>query len=179
MSIFKMRKLPEEHDSFEQLLVNEQNKLYRIAYSYVRNEQDALDIVQDAIIKGYKSFHKLKDRSLFSTWMIRILINCALDHIRREKVVVPFEADWYIPHVNEVNQTIMSMDISHVFDQLKPNQKTIILLRFFEGYSIREIADILEKPEGTIKSQLHRTLQILKKKLESGGDVYGEASSRY
>lgn len=179
MSIFKFRKESEEEHSFEKLVVQEQNKLYRIAYTYVRDEHDALDIVQETVIKGYKSFHKLKDINLFSTWITRILINCALDHIRRSKVVIPMEIISEHLSNNEESNSIISMDISHAFEQLKHNQKTIILLRYYYGYSVPEIADILEKPEGTIKSQLHRTLQIFKKKLENGGDVYGEASSRY
>ncbi|MED3648328.1 sigma-70 family RNA polymerase sigma factor [Halalkalibacterium halodurans] len=80
-------KRTEEH-SFEVLIKNEQEKLYKIAYSYVKNEQDALDIVQDAIIKGYKSFHKLKEKKYFSTWITRIVINSAIDHIRKSKNVI-------------------------------------------------------------------------------------------
>lgn len=178
MSILKFRNHRDEQD-FETLILHEQKKLYRVAYSYVRNEQDALDIVQETVIKGYKAFHKLKDVNLFSTWITRILINCALDHIRQSKDVIPFEAAFYNEDLNEENKAVMTMDMEQAFEKLNPNQKTLILLRFYYGYSIPEISEIIEKPEGTVKSQLHRTLQFLKKKLENGGDSYGEASSRY
>ncbi|MEH7235137.1 sigma-70 family RNA polymerase sigma factor [Bacillus sp. JJ1562] len=181
MSIFKSfyKKSNSDEFSFETLIKKEQEKLYKVAYSYVKNEHDALDIVQDAIIKGFKSFDRLKEIDYFSTWITRILINTALDHIRKSKKVITLETDWSGPRQNEENNSIMTMDIELIFEKLKPQQKTLILLRFYYGYSINEIAEILGKPEGTIKSQLHRTLQLVKEKLENGGDTYGKASSRY
>ncbi|MFB9827962.1 sigma-70 family RNA polymerase sigma factor [Lederbergia wuyishanensis] len=115
----------------------------------------------------------------FSTWMTRILINTAIDHIRKEKDVIVLEPDWFDPGQNEENNSVITMDINLVFEQLKAPQKTLLLLRFYYGYSISEISEILSKPEGTIKSQLHRTLQLVKVKLENGGDTYGKASTRY
>lgn len=167
----------EEH-SFESLIKNEQEKLYKIAYSYVKNEQDALDILQDTIIKGFKSFEKLKDMNYFSTWITRILINTAIDHLRKAKDVITLEPDWFDPRRNEENTTVMTMDLDLVFEKLKPQQKTLLLLRFYYGYSINEMAEILCLPEGTIKSQLHRTLQLLRAKLENGGETYGQTSTR-
>ena len=165
--------------SFEKLIKKEQEKLYKVAYSYVRNEQDAFDIVQEAIIKGYKSFEKLKDIDYFSTWMTRILINTAIDFIRKSQDVIPLEPDWVAAGQNEENAAIMAMDFEQVFEKLKPQQRTLLLLRFYHGYSISDMAEILDKPEGTIKSQLHRTLYQVKGLLEKGGDSYGEASRRY
>ncbi|MEH7223305.1 sigma-70 family RNA polymerase sigma factor [Bacillus sp. JJ1566] len=181
MSIFKSfyKSSKSNGHSFEALIKKEQEKLYRVAYSYVKNEQDALDIVQDAIIKGFKSFDRLKEIGYFSTWITRILINTAIDHIRKSKNIIPLEMDWFDPGRNDENKTVMAMDIELVFEQLKPHQKSLLLLRFYYGYSINEISEILDKPEGTIKSQLHRTLQLVKEKLEDGGDTYGKASSRY
>lgn len=175
MSIFKSF----SSHSFEKLIKNEQEKLYRVAYSYVRNEQDALDVVQESIIKGYKSFHKLQNTQYFSTWITRILINTAIDFLRRSKDVIMLEPDWIDTGLSEENAVIMAMDFEQVFDSLKPQQRTLLLLRFYHGYSISEIADILDKPKGTVKSQLHRTLYQVKGILEKGGFPYGEASRRY
>ncbi|GIN42351.1 DNA-directed RNA polymerase sigma-70 factor [Heyndrickxia oleronia] len=165
--------------TFEELIKLEQDKLYKIAFSYVRNEQDALDIVQDSIIKGFKGFEKLNDKNYFSTWMTRILINTAMDHLKQKKNVVMLDPGWFNPWNNQENNTIISIDLAEVFDKLKPEQKTLIFLRYYYGYSISEIAKIMDKPEGTVKSQIHRTLQFLKEKLENGGDTYGKASTRY
>ncbi|WP_246521632.1 sigma-70 family RNA polymerase sigma factor [Ornithinibacillus massiliensis] len=176
MSMFKSEKQKNREQLFETLIKQEQKKLYRVAYSYVKNEQTALDIVQDTVIKAYKSFDRLKNIDFFSTWITRILINTALDHIKKSKDIIPLDVGWLNTQIVEENLTVLVMDIEEVFGKLKANQKTLLLLRFYYGYSIPEIADILEKPEGTVKSQLHRTLQIVKKKLAHGGDVYGEAA---
>ncbi|MGE8205919.1 sigma-70 family RNA polymerase sigma factor [Heyndrickxia sp. NPDC080065] len=165
--------------TFEELIKKEQDKLYKIAFSYIRNEQDALDIVQDSIIKGFKGFEKLTDKNYFSTWMTRILINTAMDHLKRKKNVVMLDLGWFNPGSSQENNTIASIDLAEVFDKLKPEQKTLIFLRYYYGYSISEIAKIMDKPEGTVKSQIHRTLQFIKEKLENGGDTYGKASTRY
>lgn len=179
MSFFKGFGKKQKQENFEKLIKQEQVKLYKVAYSYVKNEQDALDIVQEAIIKGYKAFDQLKNIEYFSTWMTRILINTAIDFLKRRKEVIPLELSWFNRGVDEEEKIVMGMDISTVFEKLKPEQKTIILLRFYYGYSIREIADFTGKPEGTVKSQLHRTLQFIKGKLENGGKSGGKAQGRY
>ncbi|WP_077247781.1 sigma-70 family RNA polymerase sigma factor [Bacillus sp. FJAT-27225] len=165
--------------TFEELIKKEQTKLYKIAFSYVRNEQDALDIVQDSIIKGFKGFEKLNDKQYFSTWMTRILLNTAMDYLKRKRDVVLLDPTWFNPGISQENSTITALDLADVFEKLKPEQKTLILLRYYYGYSIPEIAKIVDKPVGTIKSQLHRTLQSIKEKLENGGDTYGKVSTRY
>lgn len=172
-SIFRHSK-----SSFEELVEADQERLYKIAYAYVKNEQDALDIVQDAIVKGIKSFHKLNDSQYFRTWMTRILINTAIDFLRKKKEVVYLEPDWLDSGMNLENKSITKMDFTAVFDQLKPEQKSILLLRYYEGYTVPEIAKIMNKREGTVKSQLYRTLNQIKVKLGNGGDSYGEYSSR-
>lgn len=176
MSIFDRLNQSSLNRSFEKLIKDEQEKLYKIAYSYVKNEQDALDIVQDAIIKGYQSFHKLDDKAYFSTWMVRILINTSIDFLRKKKDVIKLDPEWLKSGHQQEHFSIMAMDIDTVFKKLKTDQKTLLLLRFYYGYSIPEIANILGMPEGTIKSRLHRTLQLVKEKLGTGGKHYGEAT---
>ncbi|GAE25562.1 RNA polymerase sigma factor SigV [Halalkalibacter wakoensis JCM 9140] len=174
-SLFSRSKQP----SFETLIKGEQEKLYKIAYTYVRNEQDALDVVQDAIIKGYNHFDKLKNLDYFSTWMTRILINTALDAVKRKKDVVYLDQDRFDDKVTKDPPFTQQIDLLEELNHLKPEQKTLVILRFYYGYSIKELAELLKKPEGTIKSQLHRTLNELKKKLGEGGEQYGKAWSKY
>lgn len=169
-ALFKRTNLP----TFEELIKHEQDKLYRVAYTYMRNEQDALDVVQDAIINGYKAFHKLEQPEYFSTWMTRILINTAINAIRKKKKVTFLELDKHEPSMKNSDQSIHRMDLEEVLDMLKPEQKTLIIMRFYYGYSLKEMAQLLDKPEGTIKSQLHRTLSQVKSNLDKGGELYGE-----
>lgn len=161
--------------SFEELIKKDQEKLYRIAYSYMRNEQDALDVVQDAIVNGYKAFHKLDHPQYFTTWMTRILINTAINDLRKKKKVSFLELDKYEPSTKDSFQSIHKLDLGEVLERLKPEQRSLLIMRFYHGYSMKEMAEILGKPEGTVKSQLHRTLALVKGNLDEGGEMYGEA----
>ncbi|WP_438351353.1 sigma-70 family RNA polymerase sigma factor [Paenibacillus sp. FA6] len=141
-------------------------KLYRFAYCYVKNEQDALEIVAEATYKAYLSFSKMKTPEYFETWITRIVINCSLDHIRRNKKYtslennpaefvttehsLPFEDKW---------------DLYEALDQLSPEEKNLIILKVFEDKRFKDLAEILSLTENTIKSKFYRTLDKLKKHL--------------
>ncbi|KMJ56887.1 RNA polymerase [Bacillus sp. LL01] len=161
--------------TFESLIKNEQEKLYKIAYAYVKNEQDALDVVQEAIINAYKAFPKLENPQYFSTWMTRILINTAINELRRRKKITLLDVEKHEQSVKETHLSIHKLDLAEVLERLKPEQRSLLMMRFTYGYSIKEMAQIFKKPEGTIKSQLHRTLAQVKAELEEGGEKYGEA----
>ncbi|TYS57373.1 sigma-70 family RNA polymerase sigma factor [Sutcliffiella horikoshii] len=162
--------------TFESLIKNEQEKLYKIAFAYVKNEQDALDVVQEAVINAYKAFPKLENPQYFSTWMTRILINTAINELRRKKKITFLDIEKHHEQsVKETHLSIHKLDLAEVLERLKPEQRSLLMMRFTYGYSIKEMAQIFEKPEGTIKSQLHRTLAQVKAELEEGGEKYGEA----
>ncbi|MBM6617403.1 sigma-70 family RNA polymerase sigma factor [Bacillus suaedaesalsae] len=148
--------------SIEKIMENEKGRLYRIAYLYVKNEDNAVDIVQDAVYKAYISIHRVKDPLLFSAWLKRITINCALDFLKQQKKVVPL--------INEIVESIPtktvevdgSLDLYNAIDQLNERHKSIIILKYYEDLPNKEIAEILDCPEGTVKSNLHRALQLLR-----------------
>lgn len=80
-------------ERFAQAVLAQKEKFYRIAYAYVKNEQDALDIVSEATYKGLKSLHTLKSPEYFDTWMTRIIINTAADYLRKASRAVNLEED--------------------------------------------------------------------------------------
>lgn len=80
-----------DEESFEYLINTFKENLYRTAYSYVKNEEDALDVLQETIYKAYISIEKLKEPKYFKTWITRILINNALDVIKKEKRIIEIE----------------------------------------------------------------------------------------
>jgi RNA polymerase sigma-70 factor, ECF subfamily len=160
-----------EDDAFEQLIGSVRQKLYRTAYSYVRNEQDALDVYQETIYTAYISLKTLKKPESFSSWITKILVFKAIDFIRKEsrhfstddeemfaKLIVPENGD-IILH---------SMDLSEAFKLLDPNVKTIILLRYYHDMSVKEISAIMKFPEGTVKSHLNRAKKKLRPILKEG-----------
>ncbi|MBY0223217.1 MULTISPECIES: sigma-70 family RNA polymerase sigma factor [Sporosarcina] len=149
--------------AFLTLIDQEKEKLYRIAFTYVKNETDALDIVQETIYKAYTSISSLKEPAYFSTWLTRILINSSLDFIRKNNKVIPIEQE-SLERI-ESHQTAFSedkLDLLNAIDQLEEKYKTAVLLRFYQDLSVKQIAKILECPEGTVKTNLHRAINKLR-----------------
>ncbi|MFT4416998.1 sigma-70 family RNA polymerase sigma factor [Fredinandcohnia humi] len=151
--------------AFEKLILLEKNKLYRMAYLYVKNENDALDIVQETIYKAYLGIKNVKETGYFSTWLTRILINTAIDFIRKNQNLIQFEDLERIP-IQDQYLLEESMDLLDAVTNLEERYKTVILLRYYNDFSLKEIANMLDCPEGTVKSNLHRAINHLKSVLK-------------
>jgi RNA polymerase sigma-70 factor (ECF subfamily) len=148
--------------AFSNLIELEQSKLYRTAFLYTKNKDDALDIVQETVYKALISIENLKEAKYFSTWLIKILINNALDFLKKKNKVVMNGSDEMdnIPYKEvEIDNSI---DLFNAIDSLNERYKTIIILRYYQDLTITQIANLLELPEGTVKSSLHRAIQELK-----------------
>lgn len=154
-----------DEKAFEEMIKHERNKLFRMAYLYVKNEDNALDIVQDTIYKAFISIKKLKEPDYFSTWITKILINTALDFIKKNKRLIPFSEVERLEH-NHENTIEASMDLVEAIERLEEQHKTVIILRYYKDLSIKQISEILECPEGTIKTRLHRAINQLKSDLK-------------
>lgn len=154
----------------EKILASYEN-MYRIAYSHVRNEDDALDIVQDSAYKAIKYANSVKKEQYIDTWIYRIVINCAIDFIRKNKKEVltdiPEELD-----TNGTTDTYTDFDTLEALDALTEKERAVIILRFFEDKKLDEIADILSMNANTTKSLLYRSLKKLKIELEKGEMPY-------
>lgn len=145
-----------------------QESFYRVAYSYVKNSDTALDLVQDAIVKALQKRSTLKNEDYLRTWFYRILINECLMYLRKNKKIVYLnDLEEYVP--NDDNCTDNQYDIQELYnaiEQLEPNLKTIILLRFFEDMKLDEIAKVTNTNLNTVKSRLYKALNLLKLKVE-------------
>lgn len=158
-------------ESFLKAVSEGKESLYRIAFTYVKNKDDALEIVQEAVYKAYISYNTLEEPQYFNTWLTRITINCAMDYIRKTKKVVHLESGYkseISTYDSQKSEEIM--DLYEALDKLDEKQKTIIILRFFEDKKIKDIADILKYPVSTVKSILYRALEKLKVDLKEVGE---------
>jgi RNA polymerase sigma-70 factor, ECF subfamily len=162
LQLTKVKKARRGNDkAFQDLVEAEKNKLYRMAYLYVKNENDAIDIVHETIYKAYISIKKLKEPDYFSTWLSKILINTALDFIKKNKKVIPFEEiDRY--ESSEELPIADHLDLVDAIDRLEEKYKTVIILRYYKSLHIKEIAEMLDCPEGTVKTNLHRAINKLR-----------------
>ncbi|MEX1029437.1 MAG: sigma-70 family RNA polymerase sigma factor [Paenibacillaceae bacterium] len=158
-----------DDDAFQQLILIETPKLYKIAFIYVKNEPDALDILQDAIYKAYISIHKLKFPDHFTTWIIRILINTAIDHLKKRQHVLPLNEEILIKSYSENNSQIEDrVVLSNAIDLLEEKYKSVIILKYFKDFSNQQIAEVLGYPIGTVKTYLHRSIKELKTYFKEG-----------
>jgi RNA polymerase sigma-70 factor (ECF subfamily) len=154
------RVLKKREERFLSLISDNNDKLYKIAYSYVKNKDDALDIVQEAVYKGYISYHKVKKPEFEKTWLTRIVINTAIDFIRKNKKIVSIDMS-FIENIADsgVNHLDDKLAVEHALENLNERERTVIILRYFEDMKLDEIAEILETPISTIKSILYRSLK--------------------
>jgi len=156
-------------DAFYELIQPKKEKLYRIAYCYTKNEDDALDIVSEAICKALTSIKGLKNPEYFHTWLTRIVINCSINHTRKAGRLMHEMGD--IPDIAAVEGIDREgrLDLYNAIDSLDSKRKSIIILKYIEDLTIVQIAEILNIPVGTVKSCLNKALKELRISL---GEVY-------
>jgi RNA polymerase sigma-70 factor, ECF subfamily len=156
--------------AFLKMFQKYEQDIYRIAFVYVKNQTDALDVVQETAYRSFKSIKKLKEPKYVKTWLIRIAISCAIDLLRKRKKVVHLlpEIEEYI--AEDVNIDIdLEMTIRDLIERLNENEKSVIILRFYEGLTIKEVSESLDIPLGTAKTVLYRALNKLGKDLKGDG----------
>lgn len=150
----------------EALLTHNYERYYRLAYAYVKTEEDALDVVQESAYKVMASCSKVKQPEYLETWVYRIVLNTAKDVLRRRMPVLPLDADveQMLPGRED---SYADLDLQKALDQLEDGEKTIVLLRFFEDRTLDEIAQATDVGLSTVKSRLYRALKKLKVTLEA------------
>jgi len=149
-----------DEKAFEYLMNINKEGLYRTAFAYVKNEQDALDILQETVCKAYTSIDKLKEPKYFKTWLTRILINNAINFIEKAKKVV-YITD-VMPNCYENNIVDEKLDILSSIEKLEEKYKRIIVLKYFQDLTITEISEVLDCPPGTVKTYLNKALNKLR-----------------
>ncbi|ROR27494.1 RNA polymerase sigma-70 factor (ECF subfamily) [Mobilisporobacter senegalensis] len=146
----------------EQKFLSNYQNYYRLAYSYVKNESDAMDIVQESAYKAMKEHASLKKEEYISTWIYRIVINTALDYIRKNKK----EIVGIMGEEKSYEDTYMNFDMMDLLNNLEEDDRTIIILRFFEEEKLEDIARITGDNLNTVKTKLYRSLKKLKSNME-------------
>lgn len=148
----------EVEELVHQNLVENYEKYYRLAYSYVHNEADAQDIVQEAAYKAIFKSDTLKSPEYAGTWIYRIMVNEALGFLRKKNKVQPAAEVDTGKHLD----TYRDFDLEEALEELEPMEKTIITLRFFEDFKLEQIALITNENISTVKSRLYRALKKLR-----------------
>lgn len=150
---------------FEDYVIENKEKHYRIAYSYVKNTDDALDIVQETIFKAIVSLDKLKNPEYIRSWFYRILINSALDFLRKQKKTIVVDEEYLSSFDCGSVDKYTDVDLHRALDELPDNYRSIVILRFFEDLKIEEIAEVLDENVNTVKTRLYKSLEKLRVKI--------------
>lgn len=154
-------------EAFGELIIMHQEYLYRLAYMYTKNEQDALDAVQECAMRAMISMDKLREPEYFKTWITRILINSIYLAQKKRKNNSPFEE--YSEAAPEPSVSIEERtDLYDAIDLLPPTYKTVVILQYFQGMKINEIAQVMSIPVGSVKAYLFRAKESLRNQLEDG-----------
>ena len=145
------------------ILLENYESYYRLAFSYVHQEADAMDIVQEGAYKAMLKADTLKNEEFAGTWVYRIIINEAKEYLRKNKRDY-VELDENLASVQEYYR---DMDLEKALDKLQESEKALIILRYYEDKQLGEIAEIFQENLNTIKSRLYRTLKKLREELST------------
>lgn len=151
-------------------IVSGQTDFYRLAFSYVKNREAALDVVQEAVVKALAKVDTLREPAYLKTWFYRILLNEAMNHFRRNRNLVSF--DEVLPDgASEDPDPGERLDLYDAISRLSPAEQTVVKLRFFEDLKLEEIARCTGANLNTVKSRLYKALKKLK---EMTGEEIGD-----
>lgn len=149
-----------------QYILENQDRFYRLAYSYTRHQEDALDAVQSAVCKALEAHENIKNADAIKTWFYRILINeCLAVLKKRSRVVLTADAVEQEEVYYEKGYE-QGGDIEQELEKLEKDVQGIIKLRFFEEMSLKEIADVTGFNLSTVKTKLYRGLKLLKENIQ-------------
>jgi RNA polymerase sigma-70 factor, ECF subfamily len=151
----------------ENYITEYKDSIYRLAYSYVRNAEDSLDIVQESIYKAFISIDSLKEPKFIKTWFYRIVVNTSIDFIRKRKREILVGEDFLLSNDIGHRDTYTDIDLKRALDDLPEDYRIIIILRYFEDLKIKEISEILDQNINTVKTKLYKGLDKLKININS------------
>ena len=149
-------------------------KMYKTAISILKNEDDANDAIQETLFSAYKNYNNLREKSYFSTWIIRILINKCYDIINKNKKVAYIDDSITQNTMGETDKYDVENSLEWVLDKIDKDLKEIVVLYYYDELSVNEISEILEIPKGTVKSRLSRAREQIRKIIKhEGGELSG------
>lgn len=190
-SIVVRRAKQGDQDAFETLVTRYEKRVYSLAYHYAGNEQDAMDISQEAFLRVYRFLPQFNEDSQFSTWLYRVTSNVCKDYLRKRNARAAFslsgeqEGEEYLMEAPDLRynpedlleQKEMRRQIREGLAQLNPDHREILVMRDVLGLTYEEIASSLELEEGTVKSRIARAREKLRQKLMETGNFFAPRKS--
>ena len=170
-------------DAFRELVERSMKFVYRLAYDLTGNRQDAEDLSQEVFLKAHRSLPSFRGTSKWTTWLYRITVNAGIDARKMKKhIVTEYDDDSMAggsgqsrPNAPDriADAAMIQAKIEHALSGLSPNERSVFVLRHYHDLPLRQIAEILDVAEGTVKSHLFRAVQRLQKDLAMFRKEYG------
>ena len=146
---------------FISLFETHKDSIYRMAYMYMKNQADSLDIVQEVAYRAFKNRSSLKELNYFKTWILKITINASIDLLRKKQKVVelPFTRELGTQQTEDKYSDLLLNELLHALDE---DEKKLIYLKYYQEYTFQEISEIVDSPISTVKSKIYRTLEKIR-----------------
>lgn len=159
-----------DKQAFEEIIMEHIDYFYRIAYVILKNEEDASDAVSNAVLKAYTKIKQLKKEEFFKTWITKILKNECYDIIRKNKKITYIE-EYRQENLNYSEENEHKIDVKKAINMLNDELREIVSLYYVQDESIQSISEILNIPQGTVKSRLSRARNEIAKILNYKEDI--------
>ncbi|MFB7642772.1 RNA polymerase sigma factor [Peribacillus butanolivorans] len=143
-------------------VIQNKEQYYRLAFYYVKNKEDALDIVQESIIKALSKKESLDKPELLKTWFYRIVVNTSIDLLRKQKRLVIVDDEVLTSLDDGKLDQYTDFDLKNTLDSLPVQYRSVIMLRYFADFKLEEIAKILDENVNTVKTRLYKALSMLR-----------------
>ena len=146
------------------LILQVQDSLYHVAKALLKNDADCADAISETIVKAFSSIHTLREERYGKTWLIRILMNECYAILRRKKIIVSIDA---YPQEDREDPRKDYSELYQAISRLPEDMRICIVLYYLEGYSVKEVASLLNVTESTVKNRLMRARRNLKSDLDT------------
>jgi RNA polymerase sigma-70 factor (ECF subfamily) len=175
--------------AFEELVHRYDRRVLSMAAMYTQNPEDARDVYQEVFLRAFRGLPRFDQRSRFSTWLYRIATNACLSHVSRRKKREHEPLDEAVEVDSrgtsggpargapqggatlgeELHSRALLRGLRRAMERLSPQQRLVVTLRHYEGFKMREIAELLGCSEGTVKKQLFTALRKMRSQMEAAG----------
>ncbi len=148
-------------DLFESFINENLDSVYRFAYSYTKNKEDAEDVINESVVKAIRALDGLKNIDSIKSWFYRIVANTALSVLKEKSKIVYMDKEELEP-IQISEDDYSKLNFMELVEKVPVKFKEIIILRYFENMKISEIAEVLGLNENTVKTRLYKALNILR-----------------
>ena len=154
-----------DKELFCEQIRQQEKAMYTLAFSVVRNETDAAEIISESIFRAYKSMDTLKNEKAFKPWILLIVHNTAVEFVRKNSKIISLD-EVEIPDENNENRLITTISLKEAIESLKQPYRTVIVLFYYEDFSIAQISKITDASIATVKQRLFRARKQLREILK-------------